>query len=239
MSDTILVVGAGPCGLSAAAAAASAGRKVVLVEKEDVLGGAPILSRYAKLVPSGEWAKDAIGRMVKRVEDDANVTIHKGTKVTRVDGEFGNFTCTLGNGQTIEAGAIILGTGFTHFDSINKPEWGFGTFEDVLTTTQMEQMVGSGRIACPSTARAGAGGDSLVRGSGTADRPRVVLQDLLHRVHQPGHGDQGAVAHHGRVHLLHGHPHLRPCHRGQVVYEEQEVAVPLPKLSSGAPIAER
>jgi heterodisulfide reductase subunit A len=153
MSDTILVVGAGPCGLSAAAAAASAGRKVVLVEKEDVLGGAPILSRYAKLVPSGEWAKDAIGRMVKRVEDDANVTIHKGTKVTRVDGEFGNFTCTLGNGQTIEAGAIILGTGFTHFDSINKPEWGFGTFEDVLTTTQMEQMVGSGRIACPSDGR--------------------------------------------------------------------------------------
>lgn len=153
MSDTILVVGAGPAGLSAAAAAASVGRKVVLVEKEDVLGGAPILSGYAKLVPSGEWAKDAIGRMVKRVEDDANVTIHKGTKVTRVEGEFGNFTCTLGNGQSVNAGAIILGTGFTHFDSINKPEWGFGTFEDVLTTTQMEQMVGAGKIACPSDGR--------------------------------------------------------------------------------------
>ncbi|MHB1176675.1 MAG: CoB--CoM heterodisulfide reductase iron-sulfur subunit A family protein [Sulfuriferula sp.] len=153
MSDTVLVVGAGPTGLSAAAGVASIGKKVVLVEKEAVLGGAPILSGYAKLVPSGEWAKDAIGRMVKRVEDSPNVTIHKSTKVVKVEGEAGNFTVTLSNGQSVNVGSIILGTGFTHFDSINKPEWGFGTYEDVLTTTQMEQMVSSGKIACPSDGR--------------------------------------------------------------------------------------
>lgn len=153
MSDTVLVVGAGPTGLSAAAGVASIGKKVVLVEKEAVLGGAPIISGYAKLVPSGEWAKDAIGRMVARVEDNPNVTIHKSTHVTKVDGETGNFTVTLSNGESLQVGSIILGTGFTHFDSINKPEWGFGTYEDVLTTTQMEQMVGSGKITCPSNGR--------------------------------------------------------------------------------------
>jgi heterodisulfide reductase subunit A len=153
MSDAVLVVGAGPTGLSAAAGVASVGRKVILVEKENVLGGAPIISGYAKLVPSGEWAKDAMGRMIKRVEDSKLVTIHKGTKVTKVEGEHGNFSVTLSNGQAANVGAIILGTGFTHFDSINKPEWGFGTFEDVVTTTQMEQMVTAGKIACPSDGR--------------------------------------------------------------------------------------
>jgi heterodisulfide reductase subunit A len=153
MNDAVLVVGAGPTGLSAAAGVASVGRKVILVEKENVLGGAPILSGYAKLVPSGEWAKDAMGRMIKRVEDSKLVTIHKGTKVTKVEGEHGNFAITFSNGQTANVGAIILGTGFTHFDSINKPEWGFGTYEDVVTTTQMEQMVGAGKIACPSDGR--------------------------------------------------------------------------------------
>ncbi len=153
MQNTVLVVGAGPTGLSAAAGVASIGKKVVLVEKETVLGGAPILSGYAKLVPSGEWAKDAIGRMVKRVEDDANITIHKGVKVAKLEGEAGNFTATLSNGEIVKAGAVILGTGFTHFDSINKPEWGFGTYEDVVTTTQMEQMVSAGKIACPSDGR--------------------------------------------------------------------------------------
>ncbi len=153
MQNTVLVVGAGPAGLSAAAAVSAAGMNAVLVEKEDRLGGAPILSGYAKLVPSGEWAKDAMGRMIKRVEDSKNVAIHKGTKVTKVDGEAGNFTATLSNGKTVNAGAIILGTGFTHFDSINKPEWGFGTFPDVVTTTQVEQMVATGKIACPSDGR--------------------------------------------------------------------------------------
>lgn len=153
MQDTVLVVGAGPTGLSAAAGVASAGKNVVLVEKEPVLGGAPILSGYARLVPSGEWAKDAMGRMIKRIEDDPRVTIHKGAKVAKLDGEAGNFTATLTNGQTVSASVIILGTGFTHFDSLNKPEWGFGTYEDVLTTTQVEQMVASGKITCPSDGR--------------------------------------------------------------------------------------
>jgi heterodisulfide reductase subunit A len=153
MSDAVLVVGAGPTGLAAAHGVASVGRRVVLVEKEDRLGGAPILSGYAKLVPSGEWAKDAIGRMVKRVEDSSLVEIHKGARVTKLDGHAGNFTATLSNGKTVQAGAVILGTGFTHFDSINKPEWGFGTYPDVVTTTQVEQMVGAGKIACPSDGR--------------------------------------------------------------------------------------
>ena len=153
MNDTILVVGAGPTGLSAAHGAASIGRKVVLVEKEDCLGGAPILSGYAKLVPSGEWAKDAIGRMVKRVESNPAIAVHKSSRVTKLEGGPGNFTATLSGGQTVQAGAVILGTGFTHFDAINKPEWGFGTYPDVVTTTQVEQMVGAGKIACPSDGR--------------------------------------------------------------------------------------
>ena len=67
MSKPTLIVGGGPAGLTAAHALASIGQKTVLVEKEDRLGGAPILSGYAKLVPSGEWARDAIGGMGERV----------------------------------------------------------------------------------------------------------------------------------------------------------------------------
>lgn len=153
MQDTVLVVGGGPAGLSAAAGISAIGHKAVLVEKEDRLGGAPILSGYAKLVPSGEWARDAIGRMVTGVEEDKNVTVHKSAKVEKLDGGPGNFTATLSNGQQVNAGSVVLATGFTHFDSFNKPEWGFGTFPDVVTTTQVEQMVCSGKLACPSDGR--------------------------------------------------------------------------------------
>jgi heterodisulfide reductase subunit A len=154
MTKPVLIVGGGPAGLSAAHALASAGQKVVMVEKEDRLGGAPILSGYAKLVPSHEWAKDAIGGMVSRVEGNDLVEVHLGTTVDKFDGNPGDFKATLKNGKAIEAGATILTTGFTHFDSVNKPEWGFGTYPDVVTTTQVEQMLSSGAgVKCPSDGR--------------------------------------------------------------------------------------
>ena len=154
MSKPVLIVGSGPAGLSAAHALASAGQEVVLVEKESRLGGAPIISGYARLVPSREWARDAIGGMVTRVEENPLIKTHLSTTVDTFDGAPGAFTARLKDGTKIDAGAAILCTGFTHFDSVNKPEWGFGTYEDVVTTTQVEQMLSSGSgIKCPSDGR--------------------------------------------------------------------------------------
>jgi heterodisulfide reductase subunit A2 len=154
MSKPVLIVGAGPAGLAAAHALGSVGQRAVIVEKESMLGGAPILSGYARLVPSGEWAKDAIGGMVTRVEQSPLISVLKNTRIEEFEGEPGNFKAKLSDGNTIDAAAAILTTGFTHFDSVNKPEWGFGTFPDVVTTTQVEQMISTGKgVRCPSDGR--------------------------------------------------------------------------------------
>ena len=154
MDKPILVVGAGPAGLSAAHSLAAVGQRVVLVEKEAKLGGAPILSGYAKLVPSGEWAKEAIGGMVSRVEGNKLISIHRSSRIEEFSGAPGDFKVRISGGKAEDVGAAILTTGFTHFDSVNKPEWGFGTFPDVVTTTQVEQMISSGRgVRCPSDGR--------------------------------------------------------------------------------------
>ncbi|MCB1749960.1 MAG: CoB--CoM heterodisulfide reductase iron-sulfur subunit A family protein [Gammaproteobacteria bacterium] len=154
MSKPTLVVGGGPAGLAAAQALASVGRDCILVDKADRLGGAPILSGYAKLVPSGEWAKDAIGGMVERVAGNPRIDVRLNTTVSAFDGNPGAFRATLASGDQLDVGAAILCTGFTHFDSVNKPEWGFGTFPDVVTTTQVEQMISSGQgVRCPSDGR--------------------------------------------------------------------------------------
>ncbi len=150
----ILVVGGGPAGLAATHALANVGQPSILVEKMDRLGGAPIFSGYAKLVPSGRWAKEAIGGMISRVEQDSLITVKTNTKVSNFDGQPGNFTAKLSDGTSLECGSVVLATGFTHFDSVNKPEWGFGLFPDVVTTTQVEQMISSGQgVRCPSDGR--------------------------------------------------------------------------------------
>ena len=154
MTQSVLVVGGGPAGLAAARSLANVGARVTLVEKESQLGGAPIISGYARLVPSGEWASEAIGRMVTGVEANANIHICSSKRVAELTGEAGNFSATLSDGSNVHASAVILATGFTHFDSINKPEWGFGSHADVVTTTQVEQMISSGvGVHCPSDSR--------------------------------------------------------------------------------------
>ena len=154
MSAPCLVVGGGPAGLAAAHALASVGQDVVLLDKADRLGGAPILSGYAKLVPSGQWARDAIGGMVERVRAQPRITVRLATQVTQFDGEPGRFRAVLDDSSTLVARAAILCTGFTHFDAVNKPEWGFGLYPDVVTTTLVEQMISSGAgVRCPSDGR--------------------------------------------------------------------------------------
>ena len=154
MTKPVLIVGGGPAGLAAAHSLATVGQSSVLIEKEDRLGGAPILSGYAKLVPSGEWAKDAIGGMVERVENNSLVTVKTGMTVKEFSGEPGAFAAKLSGGDALEVSSAVMCTGFTHFDSVNKPEWGFGTYPDVVTTTQVEQMISSKKgVRCPSDGR--------------------------------------------------------------------------------------
>jgi heterodisulfide reductase subunit A len=154
MTKPILILGGGPAGLSAAHSLASIGQKAILVDKQDRLGGAPILSGYAKLVPSGEWARDAIGGMVERVAGNPLVEVRTATAVKAFAGEPGHFTAKLSDDSTAAPTSAVLCTGFTHFDSVSKPEWGFGTYPDVVTTTQVEQMFSTGQgVRCPSDGR--------------------------------------------------------------------------------------
>jgi heterodisulfide reductase subunit A len=211
MSKPVLILGGGPAGLAAAHSLGTVGKKSILVEKEDRLGGAPILSGYAKLVPSGEWAKDAIGGMVKRVEDDANVTVLTGTQVTKFDGAPGDFAVQLSNGDSVNVDAAVLCSGFTHFDSVNKPEWGFGTFPDVVTTTQVEQMISSGQgVRCPSDGRKPTR-VAILLCVGSRDRQigREWCSKIWHGIREYGDGDSRGIARLSRVHLLHGHSHVR------------------------------
>ena len=113
MSKPVLIIGGGPAGLAAAHSLATVGKQSVIIEKEDRLGGAPILSGYAKLVPTGEWAKDAIGGMVDRVTGEDNVRIVTGATVSKFDGTPGDFTAELSNGESLEAEAAVLCSGFT------------------------------------------------------------------------------------------------------------------------------
>ncbi len=156
-SDRVVVVGAGPAGLEAARLAAELGSPVTLIEKKDVAGGMPIHADYAALTHHFRDAAGAMAEMIDAVTSNELVDIRTGTEITGVEGSAGEFTVTVSsNGSTEEfdAGAVILATGFQHFDPGRETQqYQYYEYADVITIADAEKMLKSGTFLTPSTGR--------------------------------------------------------------------------------------
>jgi heterodisulfide reductase subunit A2 len=92
----VMVIGAGPAGLSAALTLAEAGRRVVLVEKSPAAGGMPTM--FDELFPDRECGPCLMGPLLDTMlqgEYAGNIELLTLTQVTSLKGYFGNFTVTL------------------------------------------------------------------------------------------------------------------------------------------------
>lgn len=153
-SLAVAVIGGGPGGLRAAHALGEIGSPVVLIEQRDFLGGTPVAENYAGLTPHGEPAGPQIQRMIDAVTSDPGTEVRLGSEVTALTGEAGAFTLTVrgpGGEQPVECGAVVLATGFTHFDPGRETQaYGYYEFPDVITLPDLEGMLSRHEVVRPS-----------------------------------------------------------------------------------------
>jgi quinone-modifying oxidoreductase subunit QmoB len=154
-SKDVLVIGGGITGMTAAKAAAAAGYKVHLVEKEDRLGGwaTKFPKVFPKQPPYEGLADLGYQDLIGAVEHDPYITIHKSTVVDKTSGQPGKFQVRLRNGsqsEPITVGSIILATGWKPYEPEKLGKWGYGVSPDVITNIQMEELVSKGSIKRPS-----------------------------------------------------------------------------------------
>lgn len=88
-NETILVVGGGISGLTAALEAAETGKQVVLLEKRPYLGGR--VSQFYKYFPKLCFPTCGLEINQRRVKQNPNVTVLTMAEVTGIDGEAGNY----------------------------------------------------------------------------------------------------------------------------------------------------
>ncbi len=160
-SDNILIIGGGPAGLEAARLLSDIGNKVIIVEKRDFWGGTPIAERYAVLTHGFHDTEEMMNGMIDRVTNNPLVDVRLSSTVTAAEGEAGNFKVTLakgGNGsgqEVVEAGAVIITTGFQHFDPGRETQmYGYYEYSDVITLADAEGMLKDGHFNKPSNGKA-------------------------------------------------------------------------------------
>lgn len=155
---TILVIGGGIAGMTAALQAAKTGYQVVLVEKEDKLGG--FVNKLYKKVPTsaGEYSEPLIvdtdiDKTVKEVESHPNIKVYKSSKVEKTDGQPGQYDVTIstnGNSEVVKIGTVILAAGWRPYDATKLEHLGYGVSKDVVTNIEFEDIARSGKITRPS-----------------------------------------------------------------------------------------
>lgn len=151
----VLVVGGGATGLAAALAAARAGYRVALVEKEPTLGG--WLRSTKRLPPSTppyrELEDSPLPALLAELGQSDLVTVHTGTTIERITGEPGRFAVTLRTPTgplELQAGAVVQATGYTPYDATRLPHLGYGKSPDVVTSHEVERMLAEGPLRRPS-----------------------------------------------------------------------------------------
>ncbi|MHC4992938.1 MAG: CoB--CoM heterodisulfide reductase iron-sulfur subunit A family protein, partial [Planctomycetota bacterium] len=155
IDKTILVVGGGQSGMTAALEAARAGYEVALVEKEPQLGGwVRKWSRsFPKKPPYRELEPIDIDDRAREIEQSDRIRVYTGATIERISGGPGQFDVSVRtNGQAtdLRAGAIIQATGWKPYDATRLGHLGYGQSPNVITNVQMEELIASGAVNRPS-----------------------------------------------------------------------------------------
>jgi quinone-modifying oxidoreductase subunit QmoB len=161
IDKSILVVGGGITGMTAALEAAKVGYEVRLVEKTEKLGG--WLAKQHKSIPTKppfrELEDTGVGELIAEVEQHPRIKVYKTATTTGITGAPGLFDVTLestGNGRpkgavvdTFRVGAVVQSTGWRPEDP--RDNLPYGQLEDVVRNVELEEMVKEhGRITRPS-----------------------------------------------------------------------------------------
>lgn len=97
LNKTILVMGGGVSGLTAAKEAAAAGNDVLIIEKEAELGGKAKGWRksFPSKAPWTELEENPVEALVAEIAANSKITVKTGTEVARISGAPGDFNVTL------------------------------------------------------------------------------------------------------------------------------------------------
>jgi heterodisulfide reductase subunit A len=132
-----LIIGAGPAGIEAAVALKKLGYAVTLLEKENLTNSN--LRNKMLLFPDFSEAKTLVENIdAKLVANEIMVNFN--TDIVTLERKETGWVATDQNKKTYHADAVLVATGYTPFDAVRKEEYGYGIYNGVITSLDLEGM---------------------------------------------------------------------------------------------------
>ncbi len=138
LTKSVMVIGGGVAGMTAALNLAKQGYPIYLVEKSDILGGTALKLRHTW---KGEDIPAYVKSLASSVTSHPRIQVYYNTEVTRSSGFIGNYTTTLNQGgQDLEIvhGAVIMATGGHEWE----PDvYAYGQDKRIMTALELDQAI--------------------------------------------------------------------------------------------------
>jgi heterodisulfide reductase subunit A len=137
MKKHVVVIGGGVAGLEVAGQLSKAGIEVSLVEKESSTGGH--LNKWFKLFPDRRKSSE-VKDYLDGISLNHGINILTDTTIERFNIKHNKYFVTTNKGKELLADAVIVATGFDLFKSARKEEYGYGIYDNVITSADLEEM---------------------------------------------------------------------------------------------------
>ena len=137
MNNPILIIGAGPAGIEAAATLSKLEYQVTLLEKESKTN--TNLRNKMLLFPDFSKAEPLVNNIDNKLFENT-INLHFNTEIVRLEQKEKGWIATDQNKQTYQADAVLITTGYTPFDATRKEEYGYGIYNGVITSLDLEEM---------------------------------------------------------------------------------------------------
>ncbi len=144
MSKHVVVIGGGPAGLESAGQLAKSGFNVSVIEKEGKTGGH--VNDWYKLFPDRRDSGEILSYL-QNISQNDRIRLLTGTTVMEISRKKGLFSIVTDKSEELSADAVIVASGFDLFRSERKEEYGYGIYDNVITSADLEKMFRNGTIA--------------------------------------------------------------------------------------------
>ena len=139
MAYRVVIVGGGAAGMQTALELKSRGIEPIIVERNIELGGKA--RGWHKLFPSFVTAESIMRPLEMRIKQE-RIRCFYGQEVTQIASD----GVMLRSDERIPADAVVVATGFTLFDAHRKQEYGYGLYDNVITSVDLERMMIAGNV---------------------------------------------------------------------------------------------